>query len=114
MARASGTTHVSVTMRCALDSIVHESAHVIQVRLRAGDQQIGDFFAFPGADTGLFVGRDVGDELAQGTNVPARTRHIHRPIWHADRASRRMTVATDRDVLRQVFATFDTALWRRG
>ena len=47
------TTHVSVAVRGTLNRIVHETAHVIQVRLRAGKQQVGDFLALPCADPGL-------------------------------------------------------------
>src|SRR5262245_56309332 len=91
------TTHLTIAVGGALYRIVHESAHVIQVGLRTGNYQIGDFFALPGADPGLLIGSDVRDALAKGTDVLACSCHIHRPVGNTDGTSRRMTIAADRD-----------------
>src|SRR5262249_44864449 len=69
------TTHLTIAVGGALNRVVHESAHVIQIWLRTGYYQIRDFLAFPSTNSGFFVGGDVGDELAKGTNVFAGARH---------------------------------------
>src|SRR5262245_3759114 len=108
------TTHLTIAVGGTLNRIVHKSTDVIQVGLRTGDYQIGDFFTLPGANSGLLVGSDVLDALAKRTNVLACSGHIHRPVGNTDGASRRMTIAADSDVLRQILAAFDAGLGRRG
>ena len=86
-------------MRRSLDDFGHEALDIIEIRLATGQKQLGDILPFPVADTCLPVRRDVRNVFAERTSFGSRASEVQRSIRHSDEISRRMTIATQRNVL---------------
>src|SRR5262249_5307868 len=86
--------------RGAVHDLGHAPLHVVEVRLEAGLEQIGDIALVPLSDAGLVVGRDVRRELDARRLGDAGDEHLR--AERAEPVARRVAIPADRDVLCQV------------